>query len=197
MKKSVLLLAILATLGVATSVAQPRAVGGQLGYLIEASYEHTLGNNFLSIDLGFPGWFVGGFFVETVGTYNWLNPFGVDFPTIEKGDWNWYMGAGLGLGGGGGSVTNPSLDDNLNTIIVRSTTGSFYFGAAGRFGVEYNFWFPLQLSVEWRPMIGPNFWNSTARNATTNAVITQQSGVMFNTGALYATAFVLGVRYKF
>ena len=194
MKKSVLLLAILATLGVATSVAQPRAVGGQLGYLIEASYEHTLGNNFLSIDLGFPGWFVGGFGIETVATYNWLNPFGADFPTIEKGDWNWYMGAGLGLGDF--ISANRSFDSGAG-MTIKTVDNSFYLGAAGRFGVEYNFWFPLQLSVEWRPLIGPSIASYSQTYEPSGTIVNKGSGVGFNREALYATAFILGVRYKF
>lgn len=192
MKKSILLIAALAMLGVATAVAQPRAIGGQLGYLLEASYEHSLGDNFLEADLGFPGLFLSGFAMETVVTYNWLNPFGADFPQVSKGDWNWYMGPGLGLGFG-------ILDRryNFSGVEERIQSHSFYFGAAGRFGVEYNFWFPLQLSAEWRPVVGPAFGGYKETNVNTGAVIDERSVVGFNVTSLYATAFVLGVRYKF
>ena len=176
MKKSVLLVAVLAMLGVATAVAQPRAIGGQIGYGIEASYEHTLGNNFVSVDLGLPGLFYHGFGIEGVATYNWLNPFGADFPSVSQGDWNWYMG--VGAGAGGLFYYSRAYNDWWNTG---------YVGVAGRIGVEYNFWFPLQLSAEWRPVIGPGFgynWYGTNGN-----------GTHFYTDGMFG--LLIGVRYKF
>lgn len=188
MKKVFFLVAMLATMGVATAVAQPRAIGGQIGNGLEFSYEHTLGNNFLSADLGFPGWFYRGFGIEGAVTYNWLNPFGADFPTVSQGDWNWYMGPGLGLGG---TFYNYSYWSMYGTEWINT----FYIGAAGRFGVEYNFWFPLQLSVEWRPMVGPMFTtDSWIDGAGAHHSMTTTS---FNVGGLYWNAFMIGVRYKF
>ena len=196
MKKSILLVAIMAMFGVATAVAQPRAIGGQLGYGIEASYEHTIGNNFITADLGFPGWFIGGFNVMTIVTYNWLNPFGVDFPSVSQGDWNWYMGPGIGAGIG---VGNTRYYTGFGTKgYERSNHFSSFIGAAGRFGVEYNFWFPLQLSAEWRPVIGPGFYRTRYYDDDGNEVAAMGThGAMFNYGGLYMTAFALGVRYKF
>ena len=188
MTKKVLMIACLAIFGVATAVAQHRAIGGQIGNGIEFSYEHTVGNNFVSLDAGSPGWFYHGIGLEGVATYNWLNPFGADFPAVSQGDWNWYMGVGAGLGFNfyNYSTWSTYASEWINT---------FYVGAAGRIGVEYNFWFPLQLSAEWRPVVGPGIvsdvWydGSGSRYSTTN--------VVFNYGGLYATAFLIGVRYKF
>lgn len=163
----------MAIVGVTTAAAQPRAVGGQIGYGLQASYEHTVGNNFVSLDLGLPGFFHGAG-IEAVATYNWLNPFGADFPSIEKGDWNWYMG--VGLGGGGTFYHNYSANTWHN---------SAHLGVAGRIGVEYNFWFPLQLSAEWRPVVGPGFgYNWYGSNSP-----------YFNFDGMFG--FLLGVRYKF
>ena len=194
MKKSILLVAIMAMFGVATAVAQPRAIGGQIGNGIMFSYEHTLGNNFVSVDAGFPGWFYRGFGIEGAATYNWLNPFGADFPAVSQGDWNWYMGAGLGLGDF--ISANRSFDSSAG-MTLKTVANSFYLGAAGRFGVEYNFWFPLQLSVEWRPLIGPSIASYSQTYEPSGTIVNKGSGVGFNTSALYATAFILGVRYKF
>ena len=180
MKKSVLMVALLAIFSVATAVAQPRAIGGQIGYGIEFSYEHTLGNNFLSVDAGFPGWFYHGFGFEGVVTYNWLNPFGADFPTVSQGDWNWYMGVGAGAGD---RVWNYSTWSTY----AKEYINNFHVGVAGRIGVEYNFWFPLQLSAEWRPVIGPGFgynWYGTNGN-----------GTHFYTDGMFG--LLIGVRYKF
>lgn len=67
---------------------------------------------------------------------------------------------------------------------------SYYFsnwlnvGVAGRIGVEYDFWFPLQLSFDWRPIIGPG-------------IDLDDNTAYFGGEGLYAGAICLGVRYKF
>lgn len=186
MKKSIFVAAIMAVLSISAAVAQPRAIGAQLGYGVEFSYEHSLGNNFLSVDAGLPGLFLNNVFgVEGVVTYNWLNPFGADFPTISKGDWNWYMGVGAGAG----ARFERLLE---NTELTKSQWHNhFFLGAAGRVGVEYNFWFPLQLSVEWRPLVGPTFCLKDTPEAY------NEKKVDFNFDGLYMGGLSLGVRYKF
>lgn len=166
MKKKLLLLVTLAVAAIASAYAQPRAIGVRLGYGAEVSYEHSLGQNMLSIDVGVPA-FAG---VEAVVTYDWIDPFNTAFPWSKKGEWHWYMGVGAGLAWYWPSL--PALGMSV--------------GAAGRIGVEYDFWFPLQLSVDWRPVIGPSFFGYEGN-----------TGVAFNTGGLYAGAICLGVRYKF
>lgn len=184
MKKNLLMIAVMAILSIAAAVAQPRAVGAQLGYGIEFSYEHSLGNNFLSVDAGFPGLFTNHTIgVEGVVTYNWLNPFGADFPSVSKGDWNWYMGVGAGLG--------AYMHDERVADHHAYWHNHFFLGAAGRIGFEYNFWFPLQLSLEWRPVIGPTFC-SYSENGNKHS-----DGVSFNMEGLYMGGLSLGVRYKF
>ena len=50
--------------------AQPRAIGGRIGYGFEASYQHSMGeSNMISVDLGLPGFNA----IEAVATYDWLN----------------------------------------------------------------------------------------------------------------------------
>lgn len=180
------MVAILAIVGVATAVAQPRAIGAQIGYGIEFSYQHNLGDNFLSVDAGVPGLFNPNVLgVEGVVTYNWLNPFGADFPTISKGDWNWYMGVGGGLGA---RFHRYHYDGDGVSVSTNKWENHVFVGAAGRVGVEYNFWFPLQLSVEWRPVLGPEFYTNEA---------TGKTAVAFNTPGLFMGGLSLGVRYKF
>ena len=67
--------------------------------------------------------------IGVTGTYNWtlLNP-----DWTKKGDWSVYAGPGAHIGLGGG----------LSAAV------------AGLVGVEYTFWFPLQLSLDLRPMVG-------------------------------------------
>jgi len=137
----------------------PRAVGGRLGYGVDASYQHALGeSNMVQLEVGVP------FFsrLEAACTYDWINPGGLDIPWNERGDWNWYAGVG-------GAIQVPF-----------SFTGAF-IGAAGRIGVEYNFWFPLQLSIDFRPTLG---------------ISCSQAGAAFAYD-LYGGALGIGVRYKF
>ncbi|MDE6630745.1 MAG: hypothetical protein K2K11_04930 [Bacteroidales bacterium] len=160
MKKSLIVAAFLFVLGMASAIAQPRAVGVRLGYGVELSYQHTLGANMLSIDAGLPG-FNG---IEAAVTYDWINPFSTQIPWNNKGEWNWSLGVGGAAGWWWPAGYNYA-----------------FVGVAGRVGVEYNFWFPLQLSVEWRPAFGPYFGKPCG----------------FYSGGLYAGGFAIGVRYKF
>jgi hypothetical protein len=160
MKKLVLLSLFMVAMATA-AFAQPRAIGGRLGYGFEVSYQHTLSEeNMVSVDLGLPGF--GG--LEAAATYDWLNPGGLMIPWEEKGEWNWYAGVGAGAGFYGFSD-------------IRG-----FVGAAGRIGVEYNFWFPLQLSLDWRPLVGAYF---------------NEAGAGFNTDGLFYGGIALGVRYLF
>ena len=162
MKKS-LLVAIFALVCGTMAYAQPRAIGGRLGYGVEFSYEHGFSSgNMISLEAGAPG-FYG---LEAACTYDWIDPFGAKFPELEKGEFHWYMGVGGAVG------TNW----NFNNLFV---------GAAGRVGVEYDFWFPLQLSIDWRPTLGVNLYNSG-------------SGLAAAFGYdLYYGGLGLGVRYMF
>lgn len=149
-----LLLVMAVALGfAAAAVAQPRAIGGRVGYGVEFSYQHSLGsNNMIQLDAGIPG-FYG---LEAAVTYDWI--FNI------SGGWNWFVGVGGGLG----------FFDFKDT--------RFFLGAAGRIGVEYNFDFPLQLSLDWRPIVGPYFYNDEVR---------------FNDHGLWHGGLAFGVRYKF
>ncbi len=165
MKKFILVLAATVLAAVAVS-AQPRAIGARFGWGAEVSYQHSLGaDNMLSAELMFPAFYGIG----AAATYDWLNPFNTVIPWNHKGEWNWYMGVGGGL-----------------SYIFRSHID---VGVAGRIGVEYDFWFPLQLSLDWRPVIGPGI--------RTGELGDYDSRLFFSGYGLYAGAISLGVRYKF
>ena len=133
MKKVILVAALV--LGVATAaIAQPRAVGLRMGYGAEASYQHNIGKaNFIEADLGL------GILgqrdssstasINIAATYNWML---AQPQWTDRGEWGFYAGAGAALG-------------ISNTINI---------GVAGQVGLEYTFWFPLQLSVDIRPQLG-------------------------------------------
>ena len=123
--KRIILVATLVLGFAAVAVAQPRAVGLRGAYGVEASYQHTLGANFVQADLGLVG---KG--ITLTGTYNWML---AQPDWTSKGEWGVYAGPGAALG-----------------VYV----GTFCAAVAGQVGLEYTFWFPLQLSVDIRPQIG-------------------------------------------
>lgn len=112
--------------------------GGGDGLGAEVSYQRALGtnNNRLELDLG---WRNDSNFdaYKLAGLYQWVW-------NIEAG-FNWYAGAGGGVG---------SVDDKRN-INSRGNDGTFLF-LAGNVGIEYNFDFPLLVSLDFRPEFGFN-----------------------------------------
>lgn len=108
-------------------------LGGGYGYGVEASFH--LGGlpnlNRVELDLGWNGYGYGGYnhnYLYLTGTYQWR--------------WNivaglhWYVGPGAALGLWTGSDIDPY----------------FTVGIGGQVGIEYDFDFPLQLSLDFRPM---------------------------------------------
>ena len=177
MKKSLLLIAILAFVGTAAVVAQPRAIGLNLGYGVDLSYQHSLGEtNMIDLSVNIPA-FAG---IGATATYDWVNPFGTAIPWNNKGEWNWNLGVGAGLGVYNPFRTNSVLNEHGE--LDKVWAGKIYVGAVGHVGVEYNFWFPLQLSVDYRPNIG--------------VAIAADGGAMFNGVGLFS-GITLGVRYLF
>ena len=124
MKKIIIVAAMMLGFAIAAS-AQPRAVGLRGGWGVELSYQHTLGENFVEADLGLVR---GGF--SLAGNYNWTL---VRPEWTNRGEWGVYAGPGAALGAfkGGASVA-----------------------VSGMVGLEYTFWFPLQLSIDLRPQLG-------------------------------------------
>jgi hypothetical protein len=107
-------------------------LGDNDGFGGEVSYQRKLsGNNRLELDLG---WRNSNDVdaLKLTGLYQWVW-------NIEKG-FNWYAGVGGGLGSWNYDKNNSS--DN----------GTFIF-VAGDLGIEYDFDFPLQLSLDFRPEI--------------------------------------------
>ncbi|MCQ2336486.1 MAG: hypothetical protein MJ010_04825 [Paludibacteraceae bacterium] len=209
--KRILLFALTLLFGVAFSAfAQPRAIGGRVGSGLEFSYQHTVGKNFIGLDAGLiygdarmcngtATFRVDGekytehnrdFYatkdmvgVETVATYNWLFPIKA---WKGKGEWNWYVGAGAGIG----YMRCWDYATWRGTTYTRRGWDFGFAGVAARIGFEYNFWFPLQLSFDYRPLIGPAFTSEIVNGS-------RESMVAYNLTGLYAGAICFGVRYRF
>lgn len=159
--KKILLLAIVAMSSIAFAAAQPRAIGVNLGYGIDLSYQQAIGDaNMIDLSLNLP-MFNG---IGATATFDWINPFGTAIPWNNQGEWNWSLGVGAGAG-------------------IHGFKQSFWYaGVVAHVGVEYNFWFPLQLSIDWRPNIG---------------IEGIGDAFGFYSRGIYMTGFSLGVRYLF
>lgn len=109
-------------------------LGDNDGFGGEVSYQRGIGdNNRIEADLG---WRNSNHVdaVKLVGLYQWI--WNID------GGFNWYVGAGAGLGSWSYDNDFPGNDAD--------DSGSFAL-VAGDIGIEYNFDFPLLLSLDFRP----------------------------------------------
>ena len=158
MKKVIIVIAAVFGFAVMAS-AQPKAIGGRLGYGLEASYQHYFGKpHFMEINAGF-GFLGGKPGFNATGTYN----FTFAQPSwTPRGNWAWYAGPGITLG-------STYYNDDHN----------FFFGIVGQIGLEYKFWFPLQLSADLRPAFG------------------MCDGEFWKDGLVYSFVPTLSVRYSF
>ena len=157
MKKVLFTLLAALTVTIAAQ-AQPRSVGATLGYNMNISYQHTVHNaDFIETSLGTAGF-------ESLDLYAGYN-FMIAQPNwTSRGEWGFYAGPGLAIGTG--------FDDGY----------AFSLGFTAQVGLEYTFWFPLQLSLDLRPRFGFK---------------TSHNHVSFHESALYGFTPTLSIRYRF
>lgn len=142
------------------AAAQPKALGLRLGGIADVTYQHyTVGNDFVEADLGFQ--YIGGENLLAKAVYD----FSIYKPKISsKGTWNVYAGPGLSMGCG---LAGPA---------------TFRMGIVAQAGIEYTFWFPLQLSIDLRPTFG--FYTGGGHTG-------------FDLSGMYGFIPALSVRYSF
>ncbi len=141
--------------------------------------------------------------LQLAATFDWIDPFNTKFPWEHKGEWHWYMGVGAAGGYGWtfdylaysvdgekytGSWASFKQDYTAEGIAFPSTNWGFV-GAVGRIGVEYDFWFPLQLSIDWRPTMGVGLIG--------NKVLAPENKDVRAAFYWEMHDIALGVRYKF
>jgi len=164
--KKYLLIAVLAVASIAV-YAQPRAIGVRLGSFDGISYQHGFGeSSMLEVEAGFNvgtywgaringttdnvKWHMFGHNVQAAVTYDWIDPAGATFSWSKRGEWHWY----LGVGAAGGYGWHGAAYDKTAGAIVGSDGNWGWVGGAARLGIEYTFWFPLQVSLDYRPTVG-------------------------------------------
>jgi hypothetical protein len=149
MKKTILTIIIIAA-AAACAYAQPRSMGARLGTTgLEAAYQHemardqfiegNLGLDFGVLAEGHPG-------LKATAVYNfvWARP-----AWTYQGTWALYAGPGASLG-----YVHDDVHFKLGDQLVHYNQGGFMLGICGQVGLEYTFWFPLQLSIDLRPTVG-------------------------------------------
>ncbi len=127
MKKIVLIIAVALGFAAAAS-AQPKSIGLRFNgvYSNEISYQHYMGADFAEFDLGLYG---NGFALTGVYDFSIAQP-----DWTPRGEWNFYAGPGV-------SVGTWAVEDKAGMRV----------GIVGQVGLDYTFWFPLQLSIDIRP----------------------------------------------
>lgn len=186
MKKIIFtLVAVLAFTAVAT--AQPKSIGGRFGYMgLEVSYEHGMaGANFLELNGGLDfGWDGTPGFIAS-GIYNFM----IAQPNWSRGEWGFYAGPGAYAGYVDDRVKVDHIDNESWHGHSFHAPG-FTFGITGQVGLEYTFWFPLQLSVDLRPYLGLHI------NGDGEYHYEHKVG-WYDRGASMGFAPTLSVRYRF
>ena len=145
MKRILVTLCIMAF--AATAYSQPRSAGIRLGVTgVEANYHHTMKKNQflecgLGMDLGVNAKGIPGMKATAIYNFIWANP-----AWTEKGKWTIYSGPGVTMG-----YVHDNVHYKEGKEIVSYYDGGFMLGVCAEVGVEYTFWFPLQLSIDLRP----------------------------------------------
>ncbi len=141
--------------------AQPRAIGGRLGWNTEFSYQHSITDGmYVDLTAGLGNAWSRWAYADVNASFDWV--FNI------KGIWNWFVGPAAGLGVGYGYYYR---DYNLMP---------FQLNVGGQIGFEWEFGIPLNLTVDWRPMVN---------------VLGFGSGYSGSWNKLYN--FGVGLRYRF
>jgi len=180
---------------VATSAfAQPKAIGGRFGYSgLEVSYEHCVGTpNFFEFELGVntSDLFNDSFGFMATAMYNFVF---AEPNWTDRGDWQWYAGPGITTGYLGDWVVYRNKDLDLKE---RHWDRGFMIGLAGQVGLSYTFWFPLQLAVDIRPVLGLHISNDKYVAGEVEYTTDNKIG-FYNQGFTWNLCPTLAVRYAF
>lgn len=191
MKKAILIVLFCCLAYIAN--AQPKAVGIRTGVIgFEVSYEHTTFNSdFIEAEMGLDfGYSANGNpGIKFTGIYN----FTLARPAwTERGTWALYAGPGISMG-----YVNDMVRYRSGDFIKRHSDNGFMFSVAGQAGLEYTFWFPLQLSVDLRPYFGFHINDGTTVHYNNGDKINYGSKIGFYNNGLFGFIPSISVRYRF
>ena len=156
-------------LGSQQAKAQPKAIGLRWGWNLEAAYEHTLGPGFILATAGVAGYSAA---ITASASYNW-----VPATWGDRNAWEFFVGGGLGL-------ANYFWTPNV-----------FVIGPMPCIGIQYSFWFPLMLTINWKPLFGVGIYSYPESSVYGVVVDEAHTETHFFLPGLYD--FALTVSYTF
>ena len=193
MKRFLITIAIILG-GTTAAFAQPRSAGLRIGATgLDAVYQHTTLNKdeFIEGTIGLDFGVKGNAGFKIGGAYNMV----LARPALtNKGSWAIYAGPAAAFGNVYDMVTYEVFDEK-----VKYPDNGFMFAVGGQAGIEYNFeGFPIQASIDLRPMVGIHVNDGKFRDPATNTII---EGFESKSG-FYGNGFIgfiphLSVRYRF
>jgi hypothetical protein len=143
---------------VIVAVAQPRSFGVRAGYNFELSYQHATSSGMVEVDAGItPFLTYKGVMLVDGEAFPQIYNYGRTQLTLSY-DWlmdivpnfNWYIGPAVGVTWGYGEYfEKPHYDKNGKLVTARRLGLPIGFLV----GMEYEFKAPLNLSIDWRPMV--------------------------------------------
>ena len=192
MKRLIITFAIL--IGTSLAVfAQPKSAGLRFGGTgLDVTYQHYMGKDrFAEGNLGLDfGYNVNGNVgIKATAIYNfvWARPAWTD-----QGSWALYAGPGLSLG-----FVDDQVPYDIAGVIKGYYDNGFMLSLVGQVGLEYNFEFPLSLSIDIRPYIGMHINDGKFRVPNTDTVVSYESKIGFYDNGLLGLTPTISVRYRF
>lgn len=128
--------------------------------------------------------------VKVTGIYNfiWARP-----AWTAKGAWSLYAGPGVSLG-----YVNDEVHFKAGKEVVHYLDNGFMIGVCGQVGLEYTFWFPLQLSIDLRPTIGMHVNGGYSHTEPATGIqVKYDPRVGFYDNGLLGFSPTISVRYRF
>lgn len=192
MKRLTIFLAILFAAAV-SAAAQPKAAGLRIGGTgLDATYQYYMAKDqFVEGNLGLDfGYNVNGNVgVKATAVYNfvWARP-----AWTNTGSWALYAGPAVSLG-----FVDDMVPYDVGGIINGYYDNGFMLALGGQVGVEYNFDFPLSLSLDLRPLFGMHINDGRFRIPDTSTVVRYEKKIGFYDNGLLGFAPSISFRYRF
>lgn len=192
MKRIILTISIILS-AAAIAAGQPRSAGIRLGATgLDATYQHTMNTNQfiegnIGLDFGYNANGKAGFKATAIYNFIWARPAWTD-----QGSWALYAGPGISIGGVNDMAVYKFGKERLGYL-----DGGFMIAIAAQLGLEYNFDFPLQLSLDIRPYFGLH-----VNDGKYYSVIDQENKSYGSTSGFYDNGLLgfvptISVRYRF
>lgn len=192
MRRWIISLAILIA-AAAAATAQPKAAGLRIGGTgLDVTYQYYMAKDqFVEGNLGLDfGYNVNGHVgAKATAVYNfvWARP-----AWTNTGSWALYAGPAVSLG-----FVDDIVPYDVGGVINGYYDNGFMFAVGGQVGVEYNFDFPLSLSLDLRPLFGMHINDGRFRIPDTSTVVRYEKKIGFYDNGLLGFAPSISFRYRF